>query len=112
MIMTDWDSITLVAGIVGLGAAFFFLASYFRRAGVDAWRNPFGRYLIIRKILLSFLFLAAILNRVAQDSAWWREVQEPWMAILISALALQVMWPYRLLLKAQEEAQQKEESRS
>lgn len=108
--MTEWDVITLVAGLVGLAAALTFLATYLHRSGVDAWHNPFGRYLIVRKLLLSGLFVAVVLNRLADGTGWWTTIQEPAMALLISAFALQTFWPYRLLLKAQEEAQLKEEA--
>lgn len=101
--MTEWDWVIFAAGVVGLVAAIAFLGAYLYRSGLDAWRNPFGRYLIVRKTLLAGLFLTVILNR--SDWGWWEDARHPATALLISAFALLTFWPYRLLLRAQEDAQ-------
>lgn len=104
----SWAGLTLAASGVGLLASVIFLVAYLRKAGADAWRNPFGRYLISRKALLAVLFLTIILNRV-QPHWWWDSARVPVTALLMTAFAVQTFWPYRLLLKAQEEAQRMEE---
>lgn len=101
--MSMWDVMTVAAGVLGLVAAISFVARYLWESGVDAWRSPFGRFLLTRKILLSALFGTVIMNRLAGD--WWQDYREPSAAIMITAFALQTFWPYRLLLKAQHEAQ-------
>lgn len=101
--MTEWNWLTVAAGVVGLAASIVFLTQYLWKAGLDAWRNPFGRYLIVRKVLLAGLFATVILNRAPWN--WWESIREPAIALLITAFAVQTFWPYRLLLKAQDQAQ-------
>ncbi len=98
-----WTMITLAACVFGLIAAVGFVARYLWESGTEAWRNPFGRYLLTRKTLLAALFILVLLNR-ADHLDWWDALQEPVTAILIWAFALQTFQPYRLLVKAQKDA--------
>lgn len=98
-----WSHLTLAACVFGLIAAAIFVVRYLWEAGTDAWRNPFGRYLLTRKALLAVLFSVVLLNR-ADHLDWWGRLQEPVTAILMAAFAIQTFQPYRLLVKAQRDA--------
>lgn len=98
-----WAWITGGAALVGLAAALWFVIRLQMEAGWDWRRNPFGRYLMTRKLLLAALFILIIMNRVGPD--WWGElVRPPLTAVLMTAFALQTFVPYRLLMKAQTQA--------
>lgn len=102
----DWGAATLAASVLGLAASLWFIGWYLWWAGADAWRNPFGRYLVTRKALLALLFATFILGRLGPE--WWREWRRPLMALLVTAFALQTFVPYRLLRMAQDAAREEE----
>lgn len=102
-----WGAITLSAVWVGLVAALGFVISYQLKVGLAWWRhqdgspNPFGRFLMSRKALLAVLFVVVLLNRYVPG---WT-AREMITALLMSCFALQTFVPYRLLMKAQHEAE-------
>lgn len=106
--LSVWDSMALGAAVIGLALAGWFVIQYQRQVGWDWWRNPFGRFLMTRKIMLVLLFGNAIVNRVFIDSATWREASS---AVLLTLFAVQTIVPYRLLMKAQRDMQDHEEAR-
>lgn len=96
-----WDYVALVGCFVGLILAGLFAVEYHRRTNGDWRRNPFGRFLVTRKLLLCLLFANAILNRLAEG---FREtIGEVSGALLLWAFALHTVLPYRFLLEAQHE---------
>jgi D-alanyl-lipoteichoic acid acyltransferase DltB (MBOAT superfamily) len=105
-----WGWLTLAAVVIGFIAASAFVVRYQWVAGFTWWRNPdgtrnlFGRFLMIRKILLSVLFIVVLLNRLAPG---WH-AQKAVTAVLMAAFALHTFVPYRLLTEAQR-ASRKEE---
>jgi hypothetical protein len=104
-----WDWLTMGSVIIGLIAALAFAVRYQWEVGFSWWRhrdgiaNHFGRFLMIRKLLLSALFILILANRVFPG---WTG-REAVTAILMMAFALQTFVPYRLLVNAQR-AQEKE----
>ena len=98
-----WDLLTLVAVVIGLIAALAFVIRFQYEVGFTWWRtrdgrpNHFGRFLMIRKLLLSSLFLLILANRVFPGWTGRSAVT----AILMVAFALQTFVPYRLLVSAQ-----------
>lgn len=106
-----WDWLQLIASVVGLIAAAAFVVRYSRDAGRDAWRNPFGRFMLKRKALLTALFLLILVNRwhgsVVTAESWTG--QDFVTSIVFSWFALQTWTPYRLLVDAQR-AHKKEEA--
>lgn len=102
-----WNVITIGACAVGLIAAILFVVKY-QIESRGAWRkNPFGRFLMTRKVLLSCLFALVLANRFLDEWDW----RIPITAILMVAFALQTFVPYRLLVEAQQERQHNEEAR-
>jgi len=107
-----WEYLTIAAVIIGLVAAVAFVVRYQYEVGFSWWRQPngkpnhFGRFLMIRKILLSALFVIVILNRLFPE---W-PAKEAVTALLMVAFAVQTFVPYRLLISAQKahEAQEVE----
>jgi hypothetical protein len=95
--------LTLGAVIVGLIAALAFVIRYQYEVGFSWWRhadgteNSFGRFLMIRKLLLAALFAIVLLNRTVPGWTGQRMVT----ALLMVAFAVQTFVPYRLLLSAQ-----------
>jgi hypothetical protein len=100
-----WDSLTIAAAGVGFLAAVLFVGRYQRDEDFGWWKNSdgspnlFGRFLMIRKILLSLLFALIILNRIFPG---WTG-REAVTAILFTAFAVHTFVPYRLLTEAQKE---------
>lgn len=97
-----WVWLTEGAVAVGLLAAVWFIVRLQMEAGWSWRSNPFGRYLMTRKLLLAALFTVVLLNRAGLD--WWDLWRVPVTAVLMTAFALQTFVPYRLLMKAQAEA--------
>lgn len=101
--LTMWDNIALAACVVGLCLAGWFVIQY-QRMTRGAWRgNPFGRFLMTRKLLLCALFANAILNRLWEP--WPTEITG---AILLWLFALHTILPYRFLVEAQQERAEQE----
>lgn len=99
-----WDFLQLVAALGGLLGALLFVARYYFEAGKEAWRNPFGRFLLKRKSLLSVFFLYVILGRVVPGDYYTPERwagQDFSLFILLAWFAFQTWTPYRLLVEAQ-----------
>jgi hypothetical protein len=105
--LTMWDYLALTAAFIGLCLSTWFVIQYQRQVGWDWWNNPFGRFLMTRKLMLSLLFGNAIINRLVIDSVTWREASG---AILLTLFAVQTIVPYRLLMKAQREWQDDREA--
>lgn len=102
-----WNYITIGACAVGLVAALLFVIKY-QVESRGAWKNnPFGRFLMTRKILLSGLFALILTNRFFPGWDW----RLPITAVLMVAFALQTFVPYRLLVEAQQERAHDEEAR-
>lgn len=99
-----WMWVTMAAVVVGFIACVWFVIQLQTEAGWSWWDNPFGRFLMVRKILLALLFLLVMLNRVGPE--WWDLWRIPLTAILMSAFALQTFVPYRLLVRANRQAHQ------
>jgi hypothetical protein len=109
-----WDWIALVASVIGLIASGLFVVRYWISTGGHCWKNPFGRFLITRKMLLVGLFSLILFNRyqagtVHLPDSW--EGQGLVTAILYSAFALHTFVPYRLLVNAQQQSAVNEEAR-
>lgn len=98
-----WDWLTIGAVVIGLIAAMAFVVRYQIEVGWTWWRHPdgtpnaFGRFLMIRKALLSALFAVILANRVFPG---WPG-REAVTALLMLGFALQTFVPYRLLVTAQ-----------
>lgn len=98
-----WDWLTIAAVGIGLVAAMLFVIRYQIEVGFSWWRQPngkpnhFGRFLMIRKLLLSALFLLILTNRVFPG---WHG-REAVTALLMLGFAVQTFVPYRLLISAQ-----------
>jgi hypothetical protein len=104
---TGWNWITIGACAVGWVAALLFVIRY-QIESRGAWRtNPFGRFLMTRKILLVCLFSLIISNRLLPGWEW----RIPITAVLMCAFAVQTFVPYRLLVEAQQERAHNEEAR-
>ena len=107
-----WDWLAIAASAIGLVAAMGFVLRYWHDTGLTWWRhldgrpNLFGRFLMIRKILLSGLFALILANRFAPD---W-EARRAFTAILLFGFALHTFVPYRLLTEAQKARSHKEEA--
>jgi hypothetical protein len=107
-----WDWLAVTASGIGLVAALAFVTRYWHDAGSTWWRhldgtpNLFGRFLMIRKILLSGLFLIILSNRFAPG---W-EGRRALTAILLFGFALHTFVPYRLLSEAQKARHNKEDT--
>lgn len=105
-----WEYLTIAAVIVGLIAALAFVVRYQYEVGFSWWRhadgepNHFGRFLMIRKFLLSMLFIVILANRVFGEWPGRAAVT----ALLMVAFALQTFVPYRLLLSAQRATEKQE----
>jgi hypothetical protein len=103
-----WDWLTIAACGIGLVAALAFVVKYQREVGFGWWRltdgrpNLFGRFLMIRKILLSMLFGIIITNRFTDE---WLG-RSALTAVLMLAFALHTFVPYRLLSEARKESTQ------
>lgn len=99
-----WEYITVASVGIGLFACLLFVIRFQMKVGFTWWRhlngqpNHFGRFLMIRKMLLASLFILIITNRVFPD--WLGK--EPVTALLMVAFALQTFVPYRLLILAHE----------
>jgi putative copper export protein len=106
--LSMWDSLALVAAIIGLILAGWFVVQYQRQVGWDWWRNPFGRFLMTRKLMLVLLFGNAIVNRLIINDETWRQASS---AVLLTLFAVQTLVPYRLLMKAQRDMQDHKEAR-
>ena len=91
-----WEWITVVAVAVGLVASLLFVVRFQLEVGWSWWYNPFGRFLMTRKILLAALFATVLTNMVIGRSWTGREA---WTAILMVAFALQTFIPSRLLAR-------------
>lgn len=105
-----WLWITVGACVVGLVAALAFVIR-FQMESRGAWRgNPFGRFLMKRKIILAALFSLILLNRAGWD--WWEAIRLPVTAILMVLFALQTFVPYRLLVEARQERASEERQAS
>lgn len=94
-----WEWLTIGAVVVGLVAALTFVVRFQVEAGWSWWNSPFGRFLMIRKVLLACLFVIVLLNRVLEG---W-PARNMVTALLMLAFALQTFVPYRLLVKVQRE---------
>lgn len=94
-----WTWITMAAVVVGLVASVWFVVRLQMEAGWSWRTNPFGRYLMTRKLLLAALFTVVLCNRL--DWAWWDLLRAPVTAALMTAFAFQTFVPYRLLMAAQ-----------
>jgi len=92
-----WGWLTIGAVAIGLIAALVFVIRFQIEAGWSWWHSPFGRFLMVRKVLLACLFTIVLLNRVVPD---W-PLREMVTALLMLAFALQTFVPYRLLVKVQ-----------
>lgn len=99
-----WYILTGVASVVGLFACLLFVVRFQVETGGAWWRNPFGRFLFFRKVLLAVLFTLALTNRFAPG---W-DAQRFVTAVLFTAFAVQTFVPYRLLLRAQSEIDKQE----
>lgn len=97
-----WNWLTVGSVAVGLVAALVFVVRYQFEAGFSWWDSPFGRFLMIRKILLSCLFALVLLNRII--GMWPGRAMVT--ALLMFAFALQTFVPYRLLVRVQREHDQ------
>lgn len=94
-----WDWMTIGAVGLGLLAALVFVIRFQIEVGWSWWRSPFGRFLMIRKALLTALFTIVLLNRIVGD---W-PIRGPITALLMLAFAVQTFTPYRLLMRVQRE---------
>ena len=108
---TGWDWLQVIAAAVGFFVCVLFVTMYLYTAGKDAWNNPFGRFLLVRKSTLSLLFLFILFNRyksgiVVGPDLWTG--QDAFWAILLSVFAAETVIPYRLMVSAQ--ARQKKEA--
>jgi DMSO reductase anchor subunit len=101
-----WNTITIVACAVGLVACVSFAAAYQYEVGWDWTRNPMGRYLMTRKLLLGGLFVTILLNRFIPGWSGRLAVT----ALLMSLFAVQTFVPYRLLKKVQKPDHANEEA--
>lgn len=102
-----WHLITIGACAIGWLAALLFVIRYQINSG-GTWRNnPFGRFLMTRKLLLLGLFSLILSNRLIPGWDW----RMPLTAILMVAFAVQTFVPYRLLVEAQQERARNEEAR-
>jgi hypothetical protein len=102
-----WDTVTMWACAVGLVACAFFVTAYQRRVGWSWTRTPYGRYLMSRKVILAALFCLILANRLLPGWPGRQMVT----ALLICAFAAQTFIPYRLLVKAQEDAEKRQKDR-
>ena len=102
-----WNAITIIACAVGWIAAALFIVKYQRTSGGDWRRNPFGRYLMTRKLAVLGLFSVVLINRFFPEWDWRLMIT----AFLMCAFALQTFVPYRLLVEAQQERAHNEEAR-
>jgi hypothetical protein len=94
-----WEWLTVGSVAIGLVAALVFVVRFQMEAGWSWWNSPFGRFLMVRKLLLAGLFVIVLLNRVLED---W-PARNALTALLMLAFALQTFVPYRLLVKVQRE---------
>lgn len=106
-----WDYAQVIACAVGLIAAATFVVRYWQESGRAAMRNPFGRFMMKRKALLTAFFSLVLTNRwhdgIVTGDAWLG--QDLVTAVVFSWFALQTWTPYRLLMDAQR-AHDKEEA--
>jgi hypothetical protein len=108
-----WDWLTIGSVVIGFVACVAFVIRYQIEVGRSWWRLPdgtvnhFGRYLMVRKVLLASLFGLILTNRVI--GSW--EARPAFTAILMFAFAVHTFVPYRLLISAQR-AQEKQEARN
>lgn len=101
-----WIWLTVVAVVLGFVACVSFVARFLYTSGRDAWRNPFGKYLIVRKGLLGTLFALILMNATLGE---WTG-RRPVTAVLMLAFALHTFVPYRLLMDAQRAHTEKEKA--
>ena len=95
-----WDWVVYAACVIGGLAALTFVVK-FQIESRGAWRdNPFGRFLMTRKILLFVLFTTVMTYRLYGDWPGRRIL----VALMMVAFAFQTFVPYRLLMRAQAEA--------
>ena len=108
-----WDYGTVVACALGVFAAGLFVVTFYRDAGRDAWSNPFGRFLLVRKLLLVGLFELMLVNRsvggVVREDTW--HGQDAATFFVFMAVAVHTFVPYGILLEAQRAHAEKEEAR-
>lgn len=95
-----WKTITISGVWFGLFACVWFVAQLQREAGWSWFRNPFGRFLMVRKLLLAALFAVVLLNREVPD---W-VLRDQVTALLMWSFAVHTLVPYRLLVRAQKTA--------
>lgn len=94
-----WNWLTVGSVVLGLVAALTFVIRFQIEVGWSWWRSPFGRFLMVRKVLLSALFTIVLLNRTLEH---W-PARSMVTALLMLAFALQTFVPYRLLVKVQQQ---------
>lgn len=94
-----WNWLTIGSVAIGLVAALVFVIRFQIEVGWSWWNSPFGRFLMIRKLLLAALFSIVLLNRTLED---W-PARQMVTALLMLAFALQTFVPYRLLVKVQKQ---------
>lgn len=99
-----WKWVTIASVVVGMIASVWFVVRYLSEAGKAAYRNPFGRYLLQRKIILASLFGVVLSNQIFGQWPGRRMA----VALLMVAFALQTFVPYRLLMDAQRAHDHKE----
>jgi predicted ferric reductase len=92
-----WEWLTIGSVGIGLVAALVFVVRFQMEVGWSWWSSPFGRFLMVRKILLACLFVLVLLNRTLEG---W-PLRNMVTALLMLAFALQTFVPYRLLVKVQ-----------
>lgn len=107
-----WDYGTVAACIIGMVAATLFVTTFASDAGGDAWRNPFGRFLLTRKALLVGLFFLVLVNRAAggvvREDSWMG--QDVLTFLVFMGFAIHTFVPYGLLIDAQRAHTEKEEA--
>lgn len=98
-----WGWLTVGAVALGMLAALVFVIRFQAEVGWSWWRSPFGRFLMIRKTLLTGLFSVVLLNRLIGD---WPG-RSALTALLMLAFAIQTFVPYQLLMRVQREQQER-----
>jgi hypothetical protein len=94
-----WNWLTVGSVVLGLIACLIFVIRFQIEVGWSWWNSPFGRFLMVRKLLLAALFSIVLLNRTVEDWLGRNMV----IALLMLAFALQTFVPYRLLVKVQKQ---------
>jgi hypothetical protein len=89
-----WRQVTIAACVVLALGCLVFVVGYQRAVGWSWWHNPFGRFMMTRKLVLLALAALILSNRVVGPWAG----REAATAFLMWIFALQTFIPYRLLL--------------